>query len=614
MIVDLPSTTTTEITRTLVRLRNDVGAMATSRVLTLVVAVDETSADQAVADANEATRQHPARIVVVVAANRRGADRIDAQIRVGGDAGASEVVVLRLYGSLPGHAESVVTPLLLADSPVVAWWPQDPPADVADSPLGRLARRRITDAASCTKPALELRRRVEHYTPGDTDLSWTRLTRWRALLAAALDQPPFEPVEAVTVTAERDLARGDLLAGWLGSALDAPVTRARAAAGTGLVSVRLQRPSGPVDLVAVSATSGTLSVPGQPVRTVALTAPSTAECLAEELRRLDADEVYAAALDGCRGSRGRRSMTRTEAVRAGWAPESPGGPPATAGPAMSTRALAGRRPTDSSPDPDAVRRRIDEELDRTDGPAPRTRVHEDTAALAGAVADAVVEVLEGAVAERGVAHLVLTGGSMGAATVAALAQHHADAGCWPATHLWWGDERYVPTGDDDRNDQQALDAGLADLGVPPEQVHRVPAAEETESAREAADRYAVTLAAQAPPGADALPVPEFDVVLLGVGPDGHVASLFPGREELAVEDRSTLPVSGSPKPPPVRVTLTLGALSRARRTWLVVAGGDKAEAVRHATGERDPQWPVSLLPRGALTWWLDRAAAQGLGA
>ena len=125
MIVDLPSTTTADISKKLVRLRSDTGSMALTRVLTLVVVVDEHEADAAIETANDASRQHPCRIIVVVTANRRGAARLDAQIRIGGDAGASEVVVLRLFGPLAAHGRAVVTPLLLADAPIVAWWPTD---------------------------------------------------------------------------------------------------------------------------------------------------------------------------------------------------------------------------------------------------------------------------------------------------------------------------------------------------------------------------------------------------------------------------------------------------------------------------------------------------------
>ena len=138
MIVDLPSTNTETVSKRLLSLREDVGAMALGRVLTLVIPVDEALVDQAVDIANEASRQHPCRVLALVTGNPRGKARLDAQIRVGGDAGASEVVVLRMYGPLAKHGRSVATPLLLADSPIVAWWPGDStrlaPSPCAGSP------------------------------------------------------------------------------------------------------------------------------------------------------------------------------------------------------------------------------------------------------------------------------------------------------------------------------------------------------------------------------------------------------------------------------------------------------------------------------------------------
>src|SRR5690606_24301659 len=163
--------------------REDVGAMALSRVLTLVLVVPEDDAEAALAVANAASHQHPARIVCVILANARGKARLDAQIRVGGDAGASEVVVLRLYGELTRHARSVVTPLLLPDSPVVVWWPSDAPKAPAADPVGAMAHRRITDAAAGKNISATIRRLARAYEPGDTDLAWSRITLWRGLLA-----------------------------------------------------------------------------------------------------------------------------------------------------------------------------------------------------------------------------------------------------------------------------------------------------------------------------------------------------------------------------------------------------------------------------------------------
>lgn len=322
MIVDLPDTTTAAISARLVRLRADTGSMALSRVLTLLVVVDAAHADAAIETANDASRQHPCRIIVVIAGSKRGAARLDGQIRVGGDAGASEVVVLRLFGRLASHGRAVVTPLLLADSPIVAWWPANGPHEPSRDPIGMMAQRRVTDAARfSTTSRTVLRRLSDGYAAGDSDLAWSRITLWRGLLTAALDQPPYEPVTSAVVVAAADSPSGDLLAGWLAARLKCPVSIARARSGSGIVSVRLERDSGSIDLVRpVDGNTATLAQPGQPVRTLALAHRGDAECLADELRRLDPDEVYHDALvvglRRCTVSR----QTASEAVRAGRAP------------------------------------------------------------------------------------------------------------------------------------------------------------------------------------------------------------------------------------------------------------------------------------------------------
>ena len=321
MIIDLPRTSSAAVAKKLVALRNDVGAMTLGRVLTMVIVVDDHEADDVIEAANEATRQHPSRIVVVIAGNRRGANRMDAQIRLGGDAGASEIVVLRLFGALANHAPSVVIPLLLADSPVVAWWPKVAPPDLRADPLAQMAHRRITDSGEAGNPKAMLKRLAETYQPGDTDLAWTRITLWRGLLAAALDSPPYEPVTEAVVAGASDSPSSDLLAAWLGHCLKVPVRRVRAARGSGITSVRLERRSGPVDLVRPDGSAvATLCHPGQPDRRIALKKRGLPECVADELRRLDADEVYAEVLTkGLPGLSAAR-LTASEASSKGLAP------------------------------------------------------------------------------------------------------------------------------------------------------------------------------------------------------------------------------------------------------------------------------------------------------
>ncbi|WP_191563879.1 glucose-6-phosphate dehydrogenase assembly protein OpcA [Janibacter melonis] len=321
MIIDLPSTTTQAISKKLVRLRQDVGSMALSRVLTLVVIADEADIDDAVEIANDASHQHPCRIVAVASGNTRGKARLDAQIRLGGDAGASEVVVLRLYGPLVAHARSVVIPLLLPDSPVVAWWPKDPPKSPAHDPVGAMAQRRITDVAQLESIGPALKTLARSYSPGDTDLAWSRVTLWRGLLASALDRAPFEPVTSATVTGAGDSPSTDLLAGWLQHRLRCPVSVVRSRDRSGIISVRLERRSGIIDLVRPQdGETATMDQTGQPQRAIALAHRSDAECLADELRRLDADEVYEDALTKGLPLVTMRRLTMTEAVAKGEVP------------------------------------------------------------------------------------------------------------------------------------------------------------------------------------------------------------------------------------------------------------------------------------------------------
>jgi len=314
VIIDLPSTTTSQINSRLVRLRDEGGATTLGRVLTLVIVTEDGQrTDAAIDAANDASREHPCRVIVVARGARQAAPRLDAQIRVGGDAGASEVVVLRLYGELAKEGASCVMPLLLPDTPVVAWWPFDAPVSPSKDPIGQLAQRRITDAAAEKHPIKALESRKAHYAPGDTDLAWTRLTLWRAMLAASLDLPPHEKITEAEVTGEADSPSTDLLAAWLTDRLKVPAKRFKATSGEGIVQVRLARASGDVDLLRPDGKVGTLSQPGQPSRRVALQRRSVRDCLAEELRRLDPDEVYAAALKSLsKVAKGRTGSSKPE--------------------------------------------------------------------------------------------------------------------------------------------------------------------------------------------------------------------------------------------------------------------------------------------------------------
>jgi glucose-6-phosphate dehydrogenase assembly protein OpcA len=301
MIVDLPDTTTAKISKALVRIREEGGAVALGRVLTLVIASTLGHEEEAIEAANDASREHPMRVIVVstedadlVAGGRPVAPRVDAEIRVGGDAGASEVIVLRAYGEAASNQESLVTGLLLPDAPVVAWWPGVAPAIPAESPIGRLAYRRITDASAQPDPRAALGRLCQTYRPGDVDFAWTRLTLWRAQLAAVLDQPPYTPVTDVQVSGAADSPSTMLLAAWLQMALQVPVSYELTTGplSHGIRGVHLARESGMISLERNVPDIATLSQPGQPTQDLTLKRRNLRDCLSDELRRLDPDELY----------------------------------------------------------------------------------------------------------------------------------------------------------------------------------------------------------------------------------------------------------------------------------------------------------------------------------
>ncbi|MEV0846710.1 glucose-6-phosphate dehydrogenase assembly protein OpcA [Streptomyces sp. NPDC049954] len=301
MKIDLTDTTSSKINKALVQGRRSLGTPAVGMVLTLVIVTDEENAYDALRAAHDASREHPSRTLLVIrrvsrTPRDRASARLDAEVQIGADAGngTGETIVLRLYGEVGEHAQSVVLPLLLPDAPVVVWWPINAPLDPANDPLGALAQRRVTDTYASEQPIEELTARAETYTPGDTDLAWTRITPWRSMLAAALDQVACQ-VTSVEVEGEQYNPSVELLAMWLAHRLDVPVKR-NASEGPGLTGVRMETDCGPVVLDRADGGLATLSIEGQPDRAVALKRRETAELIAEELRRLDPDDTYAAAL------------------------------------------------------------------------------------------------------------------------------------------------------------------------------------------------------------------------------------------------------------------------------------------------------------------------------
>ncbi|HZC26625.1 MAG TPA: glucose-6-phosphate dehydrogenase assembly protein OpcA [Actinopolymorphaceae bacterium] len=291
MIIDLSDTTASEIAAALVKARRNAGSPAMGMVLTLIVVADETSQYDALRAAMQAAKEHPSRIIGVIPSAGSGPARLDAEVRVGGEGGPGESLLLRLYGELSQHPESVVMPLLLPESPVVTWWPGKAPDNPAADPLGQLARRRVTDAAAAAHPLAALQERCDTYAPGDTDLAWTRTTPWRALLAAALDQPHAK-IAGATIEAEPSNASADLLASWLSRQLRVP-TSVESSEGPGITAALLHTDDGDLAITRADGRLARYSIPGQPERHVALKRRETSELLAEELRRLDPDDVYA---------------------------------------------------------------------------------------------------------------------------------------------------------------------------------------------------------------------------------------------------------------------------------------------------------------------------------
>ena len=244
-------------------------------------------------------------------------------------------------------------------------------------------------------------------------------------------------------------------------------------------------------------------------------------------------------------------------------------------------------------------------------PAPMVIVHRDKRLLADAAAARLVTAIVDAQSSGGQATIVLTGGSMGSALLVSLGQLPArDAIDWQFLNIWWGDERFLPTGDPDRNETQARRALLDTVPLDPARVHAMPASDGPWGLDVdlAAAHYAEELATAAPHGRD---VPEFDVLMLGVGPDAHVASLFPEHPALHERDASTIGVRGAPKPPPVRVSMTFPSLSAARDEWFLVSGADKAGAVGLALSGAGPMQAPAAGVTGlrSTTWLLDRDAA-----
>ena len=300
MITTLKDTTAQGIQNAIMAARQSVGA-ASGMVFTLLVDTPANEYDAVFDACVEAGREHPSRIIVTTDGSAR-TDRLDAELHVG-DEVPGEIIALRFHGEVAHHKSSTLLPLLLPDSPVIAWWPGEAPEPVATDAVGSLARRRITDAMGATDPLARLLARADGLAPGDTDLTWTRLTPWRALLAAALDTHRA-PVVGATVEAAENNAAGLLLAAWLGSrlGLDAAFVTS---GGPGITAVRLSTEEGDIVLERGAGKMATFSAPRTPPRSVALRRRDISALITEELRRLDTDHVFQQAM-GCLASNVRR--------------------------------------------------------------------------------------------------------------------------------------------------------------------------------------------------------------------------------------------------------------------------------------------------------------------
>jgi glucose-6-phosphate dehydrogenase assembly protein OpcA len=295
-MIGLWDTTGNEVVKALAAERRSAGGVTSGLALTLVVVTDEKRVREAEAAATIAAAAHPCRILIVVRSDvTRDVNRLDAEIVVGGRLGPCEAVVTRMYGRLALHAESVVMPLLAPDVPVVAWWHQEPPELIANDFLGVVADRRITDSALTADPVQALRQRAVDYAPGDTDLAWTRITPWRTLVAGAFDALEAKVTGARVVAPDKD-PTGALMRGWLAARLHINPKAEPTTEFPRLRTVELRCDSGEKLTLTRENGTATFRRTGQRARQLPLVRRPLGDELAEELRRLDADQIYAEAL------------------------------------------------------------------------------------------------------------------------------------------------------------------------------------------------------------------------------------------------------------------------------------------------------------------------------
>ena len=296
MIVELPSTTSSKVSKKLLELRDSGGVVALGRVLTLVIETDFEHIEQAVKAANSASKMHPSRIIVLADddLSKDSESKLDAQIRVGGDAGASEVVILQAHGQAASNPESLIMGLLLPDAPVVSWWPSTCEANPSQTAIGKIASRRITDSAAQKDSANFLRELSANYSPGDGDMAWTRITLWRAQIAALFEQHLHRKVVAVEVIGSLSSPSALLLAKWLELRLGVKVSLSEKLEGheaLGIAGVRVQFEQGALEIIRHGEVAQIKQIDA-PDSSVLLPRRSDQDCLVEDMRFLGEDEVY----------------------------------------------------------------------------------------------------------------------------------------------------------------------------------------------------------------------------------------------------------------------------------------------------------------------------------
>ena len=309
--------------------RTSINGREVPPIVAALIATEDADLEHALEIANSASREHPCRVIAVVpdtnpadqsgegepnaaevaaevsasrdnpavdltdGPNDPNDSNLNAQVRFGADAGAGEIIILRPRGGLINHPDTLVIPLLVPDAPVVAWWPTTPPSNPAKDLMGAMARSRITDALHSNNPEATIERLRRNWTPEDIDLSWTRLTVWRAMLASMLDQPPHLPITAAKVTGKADFLPMEMLCAWLRLKLGVPVETEFVPDAQAVTGVYLTREDGVISLERPYEDQALISLPGQTPQEVSVPMRTIEGCLTEELRRIDPDEIYA---------------------------------------------------------------------------------------------------------------------------------------------------------------------------------------------------------------------------------------------------------------------------------------------------------------------------------